>query len=679
MPNDVIFKTGTQTDDSEDGLDFVMSDGSIDSYDDVIDQKGWSLRRFEGKNANPIALYGHDQSSLPIGTWENVKVVAGKLTGRLKLAEPGTSPFIDAVRSLLRQRILRAVSVGFKPLAYEPRKGSTKGGLLYSAAELIECSVVAVPANANATALRSLDNLRLSAPIRELLVAKSGLPQLPARPGAPPGNAAVTPPSPGTRTMSSLAERITEAEAELVALRDLQAPLYQKNREGADLDATESEEFDARETAIGEQQKVIARLHATERATGQTAVLRAPAQPLGQAILPMPGVARSGAIQANRDRPMDLLLKCMVVQLRSHASRVPMEQVRASIYPERTDIDTVLRTATNPALTTVAGWAAELMDVAIADFVEALRPTSVYAQLRQLGIRFSFDRAGSIKIPRRNAVRRGAGDLAGAFVGEGQPIPVRRASLGSITLVPHKMGVISTYSREMALRSTPAIESLIREGIVEDTAIAVDAALLDAVAADAIRPAGLANGVTPITGTAGGGTAAMTADIIAIITPFTTANAADRLVFLVNPVNVFKLQWAASAVGVYPFRDQVAAGTISGIPYIASTAIGATDLWLVRAADFSSGLGDTPEFDVSDVATIHEDDGGYPTDEAMRAGTTTVKPIVGAATPPPALADIATPVRSLWQTASIGVRMLLDMDWAMRRAGMVQKITGLTW
>lgn len=679
--SDVIYKTGRQAEDSTDGLDFVMSDESVDSYDDVIEAAGWKLTRFKGQHANPVALYGHDQSNLPIGLWENVRVEAGRLLGRLKLAEPGTSPFIDAIRSLLAQKILRAVSVGFLPLAYEPRPGAKRGGYRYTATELIECSVVAVPANAHATAIRSL--MRLPEPVRERLLAKSGLPQLPTRPPLRlPGKAAVTPPAPGPKAMSTLADRIREKETSLIEFKDAQAPLFTKIKEGDDLTDEEQVEFDAREVEITKAERDLGRMRATERALGQQAD-RLPhnqPDPAAPANLPMPGIARTLRTPARPgERPMDLLLKLAVVNLRAHAMRQPLEQVRLQSYPERTDVEAVIRTATNPANTTTAGWAAELVETSIADFMEALRPNSVYAQLAALGIKFSFDRNGVLKIPRRNSVRRAAGDLAGAFVGEGGAIPVRRGSFGSVSLIPHKMGVISTFTREMALRSNPAIEGLIREGIVEDTAIAVDAALLDAVAGDAIRPAGLMNGVTPIAGTAGGGVAAMTADIVAAVTPFTTANAADRLVWVMNPVNVFKLQWAASAVGVYPFRDQVAAGNLSGIPIIQSTAVGATDLILIRYADFASATGDTPEFDVSDQATIHEEDGGYPADEAMRPGTTTVLPIVGKATPPPALADIATPVRSLWQTASIGIRMLLDMDWAMRRAGMVVKVNNITW
>ena len=99
---------------------------------------------------------------------------------------------------------------------------------------------------------------------------------------------------------------------------------------------------------------------------------------------------------------------------------------------------------------------------------------------------------------------------------------------------------------------------------------------------------------------------------------------------------------------------------------IASTTVPASMLIMVDAADFASATGDMPEFDVSDVATIHEED-------------TTPLPIVGGVVQPPLIASVAAPVRSLWQTASVGVRMMMDMNWAMRRPNMVSWMTGVTW
>jgi len=39
----------------------------------------------------------------------------------------------------------------------------------------------------------------------------------------------------------------------------------------------------------------------------------------------------------------------------------------------------------------------------------------------------------------------------------------------------------------------------------------------------------------------------------------------------------------------------------------------------------------------------------------------------------------ADPVRSLWQTASTGIRMILPVSWTMARTGMVQWIDTTTY
>ena len=133
--------------DENDPFRFVMSDESVDRVGDVIRAKGWDLDDFQ---KNPVALWGHDHAK-PIGVWENVAVIGKKLVGSLRLAKKGTSPEIDTIRSLVEQRILKSVSVGFQPLEAVPLKN--KNGYEYLSQKLHECSLVSVPANANALAI----------------------------------------------------------------------------------------------------------------------------------------------------------------------------------------------------------------------------------------------------------------------------------------------------------------------------------------------------------------------------------------------------------------------------------------------------------------------------------------------------------------------------------------------
>jgi RsiW-degrading membrane proteinase PrsW (M82 family) len=61
---------------------------------------------------------------------------------------------------------------------------------------------------------------------------------------------------------------------------------------------------------------------------------------------------------------------------------------------------------------------------------------------------------------------------------------------------------------------------------------------------------------------------------------------------------------------------------------------------------------------------------------------TAPKPIVGAGTGSAGatdVADVANPVRSMFQTASIALRMLWDLTWTQRRTGAAFTITGVAW
>ena len=138
-----------------DGLDFVLSDGSLDRHGTRINPDGWDLETFK---ANPVALWSHGLDTIgrvPIGRWENVRSEGGKLLGRLTLAAKGTSDRIDELISLVKQGILRAVSVGFEVLEEGKRGGNDYEIMRQS---LTEASLVAIGSNKNALAqARSLN------------------------------------------------------------------------------------------------------------------------------------------------------------------------------------------------------------------------------------------------------------------------------------------------------------------------------------------------------------------------------------------------------------------------------------------------------------------------------------------------------------------------------------------
>jgi hypothetical protein len=234
---------------------------------------------------------------------------------------------------------------------------------------------------------------------------------------------------------------------------------------------------------------------------------------------------------------------------------------------------------------------------------------------------------------------------------------VRRIGTQSITLSPHKMGVISVFSRELARYSNPQIEGLLRSEIMIDTAITIDTLLLDAVAASAIRPAGLTNGVTALTPSALGGYKNILADIMALAAPFDAANAGRVLALLMNKQEARRMVMTIGPALDFGWLDPI----LTEFHLLVSTTIPAGHVYLVDAADFVSVNGEA-EFETSEQAVLHMED-------------TTPLDIGTPGTPP----TVAAPVQSMFQTAQIALRLLLDITWAMRRLGMVQHITPVAW
>ncbi len=163
-----LVKVGHQ--DPDDPLKFILSTDVVDRMGDIVEQN-WQLKDFK---KNPIALFMHDHKS-PIGVWKNVKVESGKLVGTLQLAAEGTSDLIDTIRSLIAQRILKAVSVGFSVGGYEVRydeNGNYQGYTLQNP-DLNEASIVSVPANQEA--LQTAKSFNLSdTDIKSLFVHTPG-------------------------------------------------------------------------------------------------------------------------------------------------------------------------------------------------------------------------------------------------------------------------------------------------------------------------------------------------------------------------------------------------------------------------------------------------------------------------------------------------------------------------
>ena len=630
-----------------DPLEYVMSDGSVDRMGDVIEPEGWKLENFR---QNPIALFGHN-SNFPIGRWRDVGVSDGRLTGRLELMEP-VSERLREIHAAVKGGVLRAVSVGFHSHNFEPLEGSKNGGLHFREQELVECSLVSVPANPNALARAKA--LGISAQGRQLIFGE--LPdQHPAR--AVNGELARKEP-PRKQHPMNLSERIEAARGEMVAMQDTLTALI------------ETDDLPKQEEVTDRLESIKAQLTTWERAEK---ALGGGSEPVN---LPSPRVAYTPSVTAERPKvwaapkqkqePGYLFLRFMVCKVLAHIRNQPFDLIMQERYGSYGDFEVTrdvghvfTRAATAPATMTTSGWADTLATTTYGEFLDLLYPGSVYGPLSARGFRANLGRFAVLSMPTRVTTPT----IAGSFIAEGAPIPVRQAAFTPITIGLKKMAVISSYTREIAEHSNPQIEGILRSLIAEDTSIAIDTILLDATAASAIRPAGLRNGVAGLTPTTGGGFTALVGDIKQMINVLAAANSLRNPVWIMHPSQSNAIGLTATANGVFPFKQEIDGGMLQGYPTIVSSTQTAGTVILLDAADFMSVSGDEPRFEVSDQATLHFED------------TTPLQLTTGAQ----GSAVAATPTRSMFQTDSLALRMILPMNWAMRRTGVIAWLAAVTW
>jgi HK97 family phage prohead protease len=118
---------------------FVMSAATPDRVRDTIEPSAY---KSAAKVDKLIALWQHDPDR-PIGFWTDLKADGDRLTGYIKLA--GTN-LAQMVKQLIDDGVPLASSIGFRGKG-EPNK---EGGIHFKSLELLECSIVSVPAHPRA-------------------------------------------------------------------------------------------------------------------------------------------------------------------------------------------------------------------------------------------------------------------------------------------------------------------------------------------------------------------------------------------------------------------------------------------------------------------------------------------------------------------------------------------------
>lgn len=275
--------------------------------------------------------------------------------------------------------------------------------------------------------------------------------------------------------------------------------------------------------------------------------------------------------------------------------------------------------------TTDAGFAATLVheNQLVSEFVELLRQATVFDKLQ-----------GFRAVPFRSKIPSQVTGGTASWVGEGAPKPLTNPTFGEVEIGEHKLAAITVYTQELMRRSDPSVSVLVRDDLIAASAALVDATFLDSVAASAVRPAGVLNGVTATPNT-GETAAAYEKDLLALITTFVNNNLSlDGSYFLMSETRAAQIALLRDALGntYFPGMGLRGSRTLLGIPVITSQSLG-NKIILVKTSEILLAQDGGVDVSYSDQATLVD-------------GSTT---------------------HHLWQENKFAVRVEKFITWAKRR------------
>lgn len=488
--------------------------------------------------------------------------------------------------------------------------------------------------------------------------------------------------------MPTLAEKIAALKEKIVSLKDNLVVATDAFGASPD-DETLLAEVEELSTQIEKQETTLAAFAKAEKALAESA------KPVDQPNTPnAPNIAPNLKLFRDPKVGGEIMWKHATAKLLAHVEKKPVEQVIAERYADDQRVkatfehNVIIKSAVNPATTFVPAWAGALVREDTRGFMEALTEVSVAAALAGRVGALDFAGANSIKIPFENPLA--ATPTEPAWVGEGGVIPLTSFSFGSLTLNPYKLAAITTMTREIVDRSTPAIEGIVQNLLRKAYAKVVDQALLALVAPAIanVRPASLYHGVAALPPSAGTGDENVRGDIQSLLAALAAAGLGQNPVLIANKLDMLSAGMMVNAFGEFLFKADVASNNLLSFPVISSGHVPLHQLGMVDASYIAMALGSI-DFDVSDVATVVEanadatpptqaDDGtgavpGTPGVVMRNAGIDAGGAGAGGA------AAAGYNARSLWQTYSLGIRMVSETSWGKLNPAAAQHIDATDW
>jgi HK97 family phage major capsid protein/HK97 family phage prohead protease len=625
---------------------------SPDRVGDIVEPLGVKFN-------NPMPLLWQHKHDKPVGTVTFDKPTKDGITFVAKLAkidEPGTlKDRIDEAWQSVKAGLVSAVSIGFRAIEYAFIEGTN--GIRFTESEVMELSLVTIPANADATIsqIKSIDTeIRAATGIKD----GEGRPVPPGVTGTPKVKANKPTPKEGTK-MKTIAEQISAFEATRAA-KAAELETIMTGTEGETLDADSAEVADTLSGEIKSIDDHLKRLRLVESLKASTAK---PVQ--GVDNEQKGGAARSSIVvkQAEQHKPglqFARMVKCLALAHKSHRDPIV---IATEIYGGgNQEVVEAVKAAVAAQSTTNANLGGNLIATGgvFADFVEFLRPMTIIGK-------FGTGNIPSLRnVPFRVPLGSSTSGGNAAWVGEGKAKPLTNFNFGQTTLLPLKVAAIVVATMELLRDASVAGEAMFRDLLAAAVAERIDIDFIDpAKAASAgVSPASITNGVTPIAASGTGTADDMRADFQALMATYiANNNPPSSAVWIMPTMTALAASLMQNPLGQSEFPGlSMTGGTLLGIPAIVSDYMtsdsGGADVAMVNARDIWLGDEGGIEVRASNEASLQMDDA--PTQSSVAAVT-------------------GTSVVSMFQTNSVAILAERTINWAKRRPDAVALLSNVNW
>ncbi len=341
--------------------------------------------------------------------------------------------------------------------------------------------------------------------------------------------------------------------------------------------------------------------------------------------------------KVERQRRVRPYIRGLIAEVQARGGGDPVDFARRNWPQDRATQDFLTRGAVVPTATTTSG----VSTSTVIALPPLLGPLSAAGNILSRALNLSFGNAAAINVPTILPSATGV-----AFIAQGAPHPIRQSTFATAgPLTPKKLALGTTMTRELFEGSSA--EAVISSVLAADLSLGIETVLFDTTAADTTRPAGLKNGISALTADTG-------TDVTAMFNDLATLGAAVATVgglnfgYIASPKQAIKIQLRKST-NAFPY------------PVYASSALADAEVCCL-AFDALAVAGDaTPRFETSKAATLHMED---------------TTPLALASAGPP---SYAAPIRSLYQTDSIGLRLIADLSWILRSTSGFAWIDSVNW